>query len=202
MNTRPPTLLLFDLGGVLLENTAFDALTQLSSSPLGLGDFKERWLSSPAVRSFELGHSAPRDFATAFLDEWQVALSPDEFLREFTAWPRGFYPGARELLTTLRKDFRTACLSNSNALHWEKFGGFQGIFDYALSSHRLGVIKPDQSAFLRALEICAVAPAEVYFFDDSLSNIRSAERLGLRAFHVEGVVQLKHVLSAHGLLAI
>ena len=196
----PPTLLLFDLGGVLLENTAFEALAHLTSSTSSESDFKERWLRSPAVRCFELGNSTAQDFASAFLDEWQVALSPEAFLREFTAWPRGFYPGARELLAALRRDFRTACLSNSNALHWARFGGFQGVFDTALSSHQLGVIKPDEDAFQRALEICAVAPSEVCFFDDSLSNVRSARRLGLRAFHVDGVVQLKDVLAAQGLM--
>ncbi len=196
----PPALLLFDLGGVLLENTAFDALNRLTSSVSNVNEFKERWLRSPAVRCFELGHSAPHEFAAAFLDEWQVTLTPENFLREFTAWPRGFYPGAQDLLATLRKDFRIACLSNSNELHWARFGGFQGIFDTALSSHCLGVIKPDESAFLRALEICAVDPAQVWFFDDSLSNVRSAERLGLRAFHVEGFVQLKGVLTAQALV--
>ena len=200
MAIKPPTLLLFDLGGVLLENSAFDALTRLSSDDFDVAEFQERWLTSPAVRRFELGRSAPPEFADAFLDEWRVALSRDEFLREFIAWPRGFYAGARELLASLRRDFRIACLSNSNELHWAKFDGFEGVFDIALSSHRLGVIKPDDDAFLRALEICAVAPTDVLFFDDSLSNVRSAERLGLRAFHVDGVVQLRHVLAAHGLL--
>ena len=153
------------------------------------------------MRCFELGHSAPHEFAAAFHDEWQVTLTPENFLRKFTAWPRGFYPGAQDLLATLRKDFRIACLSNSNELHWARFGGFQGIFAKALSSHCLGVIKPDESAFLRTLEICAVDPAQVWFFDDSLSNVHSAQRVGLRAFHVEGFVQLKGVLAAHTLMA-
>ena len=37
-----PALLLFDLGGVLLENTAFDALIRLTASVSNVSDFKER----------------------------------------------------------------------------------------------------------------------------------------------------------------
>lgn len=195
-----PSLLLFDLGGVLVDISAFGALTQLSAAAPDADAVKRRWLASPAVRRFELGLDAPDDFARAFVAEWQLALAPQEFLARFAAWPRGLYPGAREILRALRRRFRVACLSNSNALHWERFGSFVGEFDLALSSHLLGAIKPDADAFERALERCGARAAETVFFDDSPHNVAVARELGLRAHHVDGIEALLPLLRAEGLL--
>ncbi len=195
-----PALLLFDLGGVLLENAVFERLRELLPGRQDPGALKERWLASTAVRRFELGEIDPDAFADAFLAEWDVGLSPAAFLAEFWSWPSAFYPQARPMLRALRQRYRVGCLSNSNVLHWQKFGGFEDDFDVALSSHRLGAIKPDEAAFVRALRACDVDAGEVCFFDDSMRNVDTARRLGIRAFHVEGVAPLLRVLRSEGLL--
>jgi HAD superfamily hydrolase (TIGR01509 family) len=151
------------------------------------------------VRAFERGRIAPEDFGRLFVREWDIPLSPDIFLAEFTTWPKGFHPQAPALLARLRARGRIACLSNSNALHWTRFGGFCEHFDVALSSHVLGVVKPDAEAFTAALETCGAAPHETLFFDDSLANVRAAERGGLRAVHVDGFDELLDALDRLGL---
>lgn len=197
---KRPALLLFDLGGVLLESSAHESLRRLAGIDFDIAQYRERWLTSPAVRRFESGQSSAPEFAADFTTEWCISLAHDDFLEEFRGWARDYYPGALALLARLREDFRIACLSNSNELHWARFNQFEGVFDIALSSHRLGVIKPDDAAFFRALEICAVRPEEVMFFDDSISNVRTAQRLGLRAFQVEGFDHLTATLKDLGLL--
>ena len=109
---KPPALLLFDLGGVLLESSAHDELRRLAGCDFDIAEYRERWLTSPAVRRFESGDCSPREFAAAFMAEWRISLPPDEFLKQFTDWARGLYPVALELLAVLRKNFRTACHSN------------------------------------------------------------------------------------------
>lgn len=195
-----PALLLFDLGGVLIESSVFENLNRLLPEPIDSAAIKERWLFSPSVRRFELGEISPYEFAESFTAEWGIGLSPESFLKEFIAWPRGFFPGARETIRILRARHRVACLSNSNPLHWELFGNFEEDFDIALFSHLLGVIKPDKEAFTLALNECGVEPSEVCFFDDSAANIRTAQSLGIRAFHVEGFKSLQNVLRIQGLL--
>lgn len=197
-----PALLLFDLGGVLIENATFDRLRRYLRVPLEIGALKSRWLACTAVRRFELGEIAPHDFAESFVREWALDVAPDDFLSEFSDWPRGFHHGGRDLLRTLRREHRVGCLSNSNVLHWQKFGGFAEDFDIALSSHILGAVKPDEEAFLRALAACQVPAARVWFFDDAPENVRTARRLGLRAFHVEGVAALRAALGVEGLLPV
>lgn len=195
----PPRLLLFDLGGVLVENIGFERLHRLLPQAMAPHAMRERWLASPSVRAFELGHLPAEDFARDFIAEWALRLSPEQFLDDFSSWPKGLYPGVREALAVLRGKHRLACLSNSNPIHWTRLREHTGEFDFALSSHLLGVIKPDPAAFARALRECGARPEETWFFDDSACNVDAAARLGIRAFHVAGWQATAEVLAEHGL---
>jgi putative hydrolase of the HAD superfamily len=197
-----PSLLLFDLGGVLTENAGFEQLNVLLPQPVELQTLKMRWLYSPVVRAFERGELDAQNFAEQFIQEWQLDLTPDEFLSEFIDWSKGFYPEAQASLRVLRQDYRVACLSNSNPLHWEKFGGYADHFDLAFFSHLRGVIKPDREAFQLAIDECAVNPAEVFYFDDSLANVEVAKAVGMQAFCVDGFTALQQLLISLGLVAI
>ncbi|OAI09274.1 hypothetical protein A1332_06150 [Methylomonas methanica] len=92
------------------------------------------------------------------------------------------------------------CLSNSNPLHWQRFGELEDDFDITLFSHLLGAIKPDPEIFVLALGKCDVEPSEVYFFDDCSANVHSAQSLGITAFHVDGFESLQDVLNIQGLM--
>lgn len=193
-------LLLFDLGGVLLENVGFEKLNALLPSPVPIEDLKTQWLASPAARSFEAGKCTPGDFARAIVSEWKLPMGPRDFLEAFTYWPRGLYPGAAGLLAALRERHVVACLSNSNEIHWRRFGGFRGHFDIALASHLLGEVKPDAECFRKALRECGATAGEVAFFDDSVTNVAAARSLGIESFHVNGIAEVRQALVSRGWL--
>lgn len=193
--------LLFDLGGVVLQNSTFERLNALLPEPMQMPALKQRWLSSAAVRAFELGRVGPGEFADAFIAEWSPHCTALDFIKKFAAWPTGLYPGASELLARLRLRHRIACLSNSNVLHWQRFDGFRAHFDDALSSHLLGVIKPDAACFELALRLLGVEPEAVTFFDDAEANVSAAARFGINAIHVEGFAGLVDALAKERLLA-
>ncbi len=195
-----PAVLLFDLGGVLVENVGFERFNALLPSPIPTEELKTQWLESPAVRSFEVGNCTPEVFALNVVAQWQLPLSPAAFLEAFTYWPKGLYAGASELLATLRARYVVACLSNSNEIHWQRFNGFREHFDVSLSSHLLGEVKPDPECFTRALQECNTGSGEVAFFDDSLINVTGARALGIEAFHVNGLSEVRHALAAKGWL--
>lgn len=197
---KTPSLLLFDLGGALVENAGFERLNRLLPQPLDESSIRDRWLASSVVRQFELGEIGAETFANRFTAEWRLAVSASDFLADFAAWPKGLYPGAQEMVRSLRRKYRVGCLSNSNALHWSAFESFIGQFDVALSSHLLGSIKPDRAAFVRALDECGAGPEEVCFFDDSIANVRAAHGLGIRAFHADGFRSLQDLPLTQGLL--
>ena len=194
------SFLLFDLGGVLIENAVFSRLAALLPEPAEEAVLRRRWLASSAIGAFERGELGRDEFAAQFIAEWDLPLSPAAFLEEFHAWPRGFFPGAQALLRELRLSYQVGCLSNCNEVHWEKFGGFGDEFDIALSSHRLGAIKPEAEAFRRALGVCGYPPEEILFFDDTQDNVLVARQFGLRAFRVDGVAAIRQILINEGIL--
>jgi glucose-1-phosphatase len=195
-----PTVLLFDLGGVLLENVGFDRFNALLPLPIPSEELKTQWLASLAVRSFETGNCTPEVFAHEVVSDWQLPLTPAAFLEAFTYWPKGLYAGASDLLAKLRERYVVACLSNSNEIHWQRFGGFREHFDISLSSHLLGEVKPDPQCFRRALQECRATAGEVAFFDDSLTNVSGARSLGIEALHVNGLSEVRNSLSERGWL--
>ena len=77
---RQPAVLLFDLGGVLVENVGFERFNALLPSPIPSEELKTQWLASPAVRSFEAGNCTPEVFARKVVTDWQLPLTPAAFL--------------------------------------------------------------------------------------------------------------------------
>lgn len=59
--------------------------------------------------------------------------------------------------------------------------GIYDLFDHVLISAMTGVMKPDPTAFRVALQAVNAAPAEAVFIDDSLTNVRAAQAMGIRA---------------------
>jgi putative hydrolase of the HAD superfamily len=193
-------VVMFDLGGVLVENAGAAGLAAMLPLPLEPGELWRKWLGSPAVRAFERGLTAPETFAAAFIDEWRLALEPAAFLDAFAGWPRGLYEGAEALLRELKGSHQLACLSNTNALHWRRLTRLQTLLDACFVSHETGFVKPDREAFEHALERLGSAPSEVYFFDDLLPNVEAARAIGIKAFRVAGFAEIEPILRAEGLL--
>lgn len=194
--------ILFDLGGVLADWTGPQALRGLLPAPMSDTEYARRWMSCAATDRFERGEIAPLDFAQAFAANWQLPLAPDELLARYVDWLRGLYPGARELLGALRSQARLACLSNTNAAHWDSQVGrtIRAEFEVALASHQLGLRKPQPEIFQQTLLRLRAAPSEVLYFDDLAPNVAAATAAGMQAHHVAGLPALRAQLLALGLL--
>jgi len=197
---RKNSVIMFDLGGVLVENHGRAELTAMLPSPLERDEIWRKWLGSPSVRSFERGMISPEQFASAFVEEWQIGLKPSAFLQAFAMWPRGLYDGAEELLQRLKESHHLACLSNTNVIHWQRFPQLHALFDSCFLSHEIGHVKPDRAVFEYALEQLNVRAGDVYFFDDLSLNVSAAREVGIKAFHVESFLELEPILRGESLL--
>src|SRR5262245_48262432 len=110
-------VVLFDLGGVLVEFAGFGAMGELA----GIDSHDEvlhRWITCPWVRSFERGECTPDDFAAGMVDEWGLPLTAPEFLDAFGSWLGDLLPGAADLVEETSGRVTTGVLSNCNSLHW------------------------------------------------------------------------------------
>jgi putative hydrolase of the HAD superfamily len=198
-----PELLLFDLGGVLVEFSGALDLPPMMRVPAPPADIARRWIHCPHTTAFESGRLSGPIWAERFVRDWGLTVTPQEFVATFATWSRGFLPGAPELLAQLRRRYRLAALSNSNELHWNRNRdiGILDEFEFALASHELGCCKPDPAIFRIVLERAGVsAPDAIVFFDDLASNVEGAKSVGLRAYQVQGVAGLRDRLGEEGLL--
>ena len=199
-----PELLLFDFGGVLIEFAGPKELGQhlrWASTP---DVILKRWVECPHTDEFERGRLTPTAWAEKFITDWEVDLTPDEFLAKFTTWSRRVLPGAKELIEELRERYRLGALSNSNELHWERNTNELRIielFEFAISSHQIGLCKPHPDIYKVAIDRAKVSsPEAIVFFDDLAANVEAAKSAGMRAYQVRGVDQLRERLVNERLL--
>jgi glucose-1-phosphatase len=197
-----PKVLLFDLGGVLVENGGLGELLGLLGS-IEPGELRRRWVNSPAVGRFETGCCTGDEFAASFMEEWGLRLDPGEFLARFQAWVKAPYPGIPEVLAGLRGRHSLACLSNTNAVHWEKvlqMDGLRPVLERPFASHLLGLMKPGPEVFAHVVRELGCRPGEIAFFDDGPENVAGAAQAGLSAHLTVGPDQLRAALGRLGIL--
>lgn len=198
--TRQPKTLLFDLGGVLVDNSHLTDIRDLLPEQMASLDLHALWLSSPAVQRFEKGQIDASDFSAQFVTEWNLSLTPEAFLKRVASWPKGFYPGVADALIELRRSHEIAYLSNSNTVHWAGYRSILSYADRAFASHLCGLVKPDPAIFDLVIAELARSPSEICFFDDSNSNVQAARSAGMDAHLVRGVNELKARLESLGFL--
>ncbi|MEM9883095.1 MAG: HAD-IA family hydrolase [Planctomycetota bacterium] len=99
------------------------------------------------------------------------------------------FPGAAELIERLAdRPVRTACLSNTNAGHWDAMHdpGHRAYLplhrlDFPWASQLFGLAKPDPAIYARCEQDADVLPGAVLFFDDLPENVAAAADRGWRA---------------------
>jgi HAD superfamily hydrolase (TIGR01509 family) len=196
-------VVLFDLGGVLIDFGGVGAMKELA----GIDSDDEvwrRWLTCPWVRSFEGGHCSKEDFATGVIRDWGLRVEPERFLDAFRSWPGGPLPGADTLLRTVQRRVPAGCLSNTNSLHWQdQFARWPLLeaFDFCFLSFEIGYVKPDQELFDHVAGVLSLSPDRVLFLDDNAVNVEGATAAGFTALHVRGVDEARRALVATGVLS-
>ncbi|MGH8260159.1 MAG: HAD family hydrolase, partial [Steroidobacteraceae bacterium] len=196
-------VVLFDVGGVLLEVQGISALLGWLEHRITAEDVWRLWFGSPSVRAFESGRIGADEFAAGLLEELGLGMPVRAFLDAFVTWPVRLYPGTLELLESIPRTYRRAVLSNTNALHWPRVIdelGLGAAFEQCFASHLIGKIKPDREAFEHAVRGLRCDPARILFLDDNLVNVEAARALGMRAVLVRGLEEARRALEKRGIL--
>jgi FMN phosphatase YigB (HAD superfamily) len=219
---EPPTLVCFDVGGVLVrlcagwEEAYREAGLDLRPIPAG-----------PAVEARRREVGIRLDMGELSLDTWaesvaqviDLVYSADELKRVHHAFLKGEYAGAVELVDELNASgVTTACLSNTNAAHWLRLahvdqGGLRpGVPEFPsvarlkhpLASHLLRAVKPDPAAYAQLEEATGRRGSAIVFFDDREENVIAARRHGWRAERVDPladtIAKVRQHLATAGVL--
>jgi len=91
--------------------------------------------------------------------------------------------GLVKLIKKLKKKFKTGLLTNNfpgNIEYYRKAFENYSIFDVAISSHEVGMVKPDPEIFKLMAEKIGCKLSECIFVDDWDKNIDAANKLGMK----------------------
>jgi putative hydrolase of the HAD superfamily len=199
----PIRVVLFDLGGVLVEMAGVPAVLAWLNNRITAEELWVMWLNSPAVRSFERGQASPEVFAEQIIKEIGLPVEEQQFLIEFAGWAKDLFPGALEVVRRVPSSYVRATLSNTNALHWPRLMDelmLADAFDHHFASHLIGKIKPDEDAFQHVIDALDCQPSAILFLDDNRLNIETAQRLGIKAIQVKGVQEAERALIQAGVI--
>jgi len=194
-------VVLFDLGGVLVELAGIGQMMAWCPHLPDVGTLWRQWLGSQAVRRFETGGATRHAFAADMVAEFALPVDPEVFLAAFSAWPKGVVDGGRELLADLREHCTIASVSNTNEIHWARVcdeWALHGLFHHNFPSHLVGALKPDDDYFEHVLGALGTPAARVLFVDDNAINVEAAARFGVVARRVTSPAEVRRVLVDAG----
>ena len=78
-------MILFDLGGVLVDWDGVAPLVNLTNGKITPEQARRFWLESLWVKRFETGQCSELDFSTGVIHDLSLDLTPGEFIKKFSA---------------------------------------------------------------------------------------------------------------------
>lgn len=88
-----------------------------------------------------------------------------------------------KIIKKLRKKYKVGLLTNNwaeNIEYQKKHFGNYSIFDVVVSSHEVGMTKPDKEIFIEAAKRIGCKLSECVFVDDWDKNVEAANKLGMK----------------------
>lgn len=185
-----PRLVVFDLGGVVVRICrTWDeacAAAGISVRPR-LDPSAHGHLLAPAVRAHQRGDIACDRYA-AQLAGILGGIGAEDVRRVHDAWILGDYPGIAGAIDRIHAaGLDTACLSNTNASHWDRLHASDAFLRIRRrhASHLLRLVKPDAEIYRAFERGTGAAPADILFFDDLPENVDAARACGWNAVLVD-----------------
>lgn len=188
---------LFDLDGVIRHFEVDDAAEIERRHRLASGELRRVAFSAPLLTEVTTGRITRHEWVQTIGQRIGNAAAAAE-------WSRLIPTVDIETLTLVdelrRLGLTTAVLTNgTDSIATEvREAGIDRHFDEIFNSADIGFAKPDSRAFRHVLQVLNRKPAEVFFTDDSVSSVDSAQILGLTAHLFTGVDKLRVALAEAG----
>lgn len=198
-----PRLVLFDIGGVIIDLDFGDARTTLESEylmdpetflELTRSGFNGEVLS--VTEKAMIGAIGTDEYLTAFQNACKRPIPLEVVHRLRTSMLGPERPEMLALLRELNLKIRLAAFTNTIELHWNLLSDpesyqFPQLFETIFASHLIGEAKPTRRSFTKVLSALSVSPEEVVFIDDSELNVSGASQLGIKGIVFKSLESLR-----------
>jgi FMN phosphatase YigB (HAD superfamily) len=198
-----PSVVVFDIGGVLVDWQPHLAWSDALGSEQAAHDFIER--------TGFFARNLRGDHGERFADMASELEDPED-QRLFAAYPslytrtvQAAIPGTWALLDRLKAaSVPVHAITNWSAETWPEglkvHPRLGEVFDTLVVSGRERMIKPDPAIFHLLCDRAGVAPQDCVFIDDGLHNVDGAKAIGMDGIHFTSPDALEQGLSKRGLL--
>ena len=179
--------ILFDLGGVLYEISPERMRSSFFALCAQYGAAPSRDELFGVFDAMELGAFDGPEFFEEIRRTTRMPATDDELRNAWNAILVGPYPFAAKLTLMAAANRRVALLSNTNAIHRDRFHDeTQDVFapmERIFYSFEIGARKPNPEAFLHVIENTGFKPETTLFVEDTPANIEAAKSLGFQVYH-------------------
>lgn len=183
------SLVVFDIGGVLVRiHHTWDAILADRGLPPHSGPKPWRQAVYQPLSDYQ-DASLAEDVYLAQLGR-DLGITAEQAFEVHGGMLVEDYPGAFELVQDLKAaGIATACLSNTNELHWRKlldprFHPAVAALDRPFASFEIQINKPHPGAY-EAVAAAFPGVGRKFFFDDHPVNVEAARELGWEAHLID-----------------
>lgn len=187
--------IVFDLGGVIMNLNVSRTIKSLDK--IGIEKIVNNTghnYHHPFFYDFEVGDISEEQFLESLQKLSKKKLNFSEIKEAWNAMILDIPEYRIDFLKGLKEEYNLFLLSNTNSIHQFKYlsefnhkydYSFNSLFQRAYYSHEIGLRKPDRKVFDFVLKESNLKAKETLFVDDSLTNIKSAHKSGLKTFHIQ-----------------
>jgi putative hydrolase of the HAD superfamily len=205
MLNRNFSVIVFDLGNVLLPFDYNILITKLDKIESGLGErFVEAYFTDYEFhRNFERGKMDEGQFIAKMLEILKHKIDSATFCKYY-ANIFEVNEDVAALLPGLKKNYKLMLLSNTDPIHkkygWEHYD-FLEHFGEIILSYDVGAVKPEEEIY-RAVEKASGVPSEEHIFIDDIEKyVDEAKNLGWDGIHFTDYSNLVEELSSRNIIS-
>ncbi len=187
---------IFDFGGVILNidyTKTIDAFVAL-----GVSDFENQYSQMTQSNLFDLletGKIDSSEFYNLIRKNLNISSSNGSIQHAWNALLEDYRIESLSFLEQIKSRIPTYLLSNTNAIHQEKFESdlsnntqyqsLHPLFQKVYYSHHIQMRKPHKETFLWVCEQNMLNPESTLFIDDSKQHLVGARKAGLKTHHLQ-----------------
>ncbi|MBX3115366.1 MAG: HAD-IA family hydrolase [Fimbriimonadaceae bacterium] len=179
----------FDLGGVMVRiRHRWSEILAVMGKELPSGFKADRLAEHQLLSNYQASEISEEAFIAKLANELDLSREDAKIAHGMILMEE--YSGASILVDEIKSGgIKAACLSNTNALHYEELLGSRfpvcKSFSVLMASHLVGVNKPDPVIYRYLEDAVGARGDEIIFFDDLPANVEAARKAGWLAERVD-----------------